>query len=202
MTKNQGKQGVVEFIYFPRGPSDSSLRLIVINLGLAHRDAMPFFFPTLHWHPSNCHIPLGSNIHKQYPEGQTPVTMTLCGPPIVYWNRLCLAPRLGSGRKQSAFEQHGVPTSPILISSWGHTPSPGASTLSSLCCARPDPQNTFLSACSWAQLPQPRVPKSLEWLLLKTKPTLPQTVPWGFQPRVEKGNCLPTLPSVVPHLSS
>lgn len=68
-----------------------------------------------------------------------------------------------------------------------HTPSPGASTFSSLCCARPEPQNTFLSACSWAQLPQPRVPKSLEWLLLKTKPTRPQTVPWGFQPREDSG---------------
>lgn len=109
MTKKEGKHGVVEFIYFPGGASDSSLCLTVIKLGLALRDAMSFF-STLHWHPSNCHIST-SNIQK----AKTPGTMTLCDPPIFYWNPLCFAPRLGSGRWQRAFVQDGVPTSPILI---------------------------------------------------------------------------------------
>lgn len=109
MTKNKGKYGVMEFIYFPGGPSDSSLCLTAIKLGLALRDAMSFFF--LNSSLASFKLP---HIHKQYPEGQTPLTVTLCDPPIVYWNPLCFAPSLGSGRWQSAFVQDGVPTSPIL----------------------------------------------------------------------------------------
>lgn len=44
MTKKEGKHGVVEFVYFHGGPSDSSLCLTVIKLGLALGDAMSFFF--------------------------------------------------------------------------------------------------------------------------------------------------------------
>lgn len=142
-------------------------------------------------------------------------TMTLYGPSLVYCDCLILlsfllffilhlAPRLQRDGR-ALLSRMVLPQAPS--SPWArftqatiHTPSPGGPHLlfPVLCKARPPehfPICLFLSPA-----PQPRVPKSLEWLLLKKAHATPAL--WGFQPREEKGNCLLIFNSVVPPPSS